>query len=235
VTSRCDSYLQGTRLRVTKLDACGAPVAGAGAYCVTKGFITLELDTDITKGTEIGPTLADGTRCFYQTTPPLLNYIKVSADFCSVDPELFNLMTGSTIVTDDSVSPVSIGMATDETTFATANFALELWTNLAVGSCPVSTNTGRRWGYYLLPWLVNGYVGKPKKIENGEINFSLTDAHTHTANQWNYGPYDIQFDRSGNASRLFTPLSSTAHDLLYRVNMQPPTQVCGAQALVLAT
>jgi hypothetical protein len=233
MTATCDSYLQGIRLRATKLDACGAPVAGAGGFIVTKGFISIEIEDDVTKGQEIGPTLADGSRCYYQVTKPLLNGIKVNIEFCQVDPELFNLLTGSPIITDDAVAPNSIGFTTDEATYASGNVALELWTNLATGSCPVTT-TGRRWGYYLLPWVYNGVVGKPK-FENDAVNFSLSDGMTHTGNLWGFGPHYIQNDKLGNASRLFTPLSSTAHDLVYKVNVAPPAPVCGAQSLVLAT
>jgi hypothetical protein len=228
----CDSYLQGIRLRATRLDVCGAPVAGAGGFVVTKGFVSIELEDDVSKGTEIGPTLADGTRCYYKVTPPLLNGVKVNIEFCEVDPELFNMMTGAPIITDDATPPASIGVTTDAATYATGNVALELWTNLATGSCPVAT--GRRWGYYLIPWLTNGVVGKPK-IENDAVNFTLSDGITRSPNQWGYGPYDMQYDILGAPSRLFTPLSPTAHDLIYKTNMAPPPPVCGAQTLVLAT
>jgi hypothetical protein len=208
-------------------------VAGAGGYVVTKGFISVEPEDDVSKGQEIGPTLADGTRCYYRVTPPQLNGVKINIEFCQVDPELFNLMTGAPIVTDDAVSPISIGFTTDDAVYASGNVALELWTNLATGSCPTST-TGRRWGYYLIPWLTNGIVGKPK-IENGAVNFTLSDGITRSGNQWGFGPHYIQRDRLGNAARLFTPLSSTAHDMISKVNLAPPDPVCGAQTLVLAT
>jgi hypothetical protein len=233
MTATCDSYLQGIRLRATKLDACGAPVAGAGGYVVTKGFISVEIEDDVAKGQEIGPMLADGTRCYYRITTPQLNGVKVNIEFCEVDPELFNLLTGCPLITDDAVTPNTIGFTTDDQTYATGNVALELWTNLNTGSCPVGT-LNRRWGYYLLPWLTNGMVGKPK-IENDAVNFNLSDGITRSGNQWGYGPHYIQRDSAGNAARLFTPLSTTAHDLISKVNLAPPDPVCGTQTLVLAT
>lgn len=232
MTATCVSFLQGLVIRATKLTTCGAPVGGAGGQVTSKGFISLELKLDEESGSAIAPMLADGTRCFYHTTPKQLNGIKVSAEFCKVDPELMNLMTGAPLVLDDSVSPVSIGFTTDSASYATANVALELWMNLADGGC--TSASGRKWGYYLLPWLHQGSVDRGK-IENGEVNFTVSEAITRDGNAWGVGPYYIQTTRLGAPSGLFTSLSTTAHDLLMTVNVAPPTPVCGAQTLVLPT
>lgn len=227
----CLSYLQGLVVRATKLSSCGAPVAGACSFAVSKGFIKAEIEADETDSNEISQILADGSRCYYQLSPKLLNGIKVNIEFCSVDPELFNLLSGSPLILDDaSPTPGSIGFATDSAAYGLANVALEIWTNIAGGNCA----SGRRWGYYLLPWLKYGTIGKPT-FENDKANFTLSDAITTDGNQWGYGPYYIQQTRLGANSRLFTALSSTYHDLLMPVNLAPPTPTCGCQTLVLAT
>lgn len=229
----CVSYLQGLVIRATKLDSCGALVAGACSTIVSKGFISLELEADETSGNEISPTLADGSRCYYHTTPKQLNGIKVNIEFCSVDPELINLLTGSPIITDDATpTPESIGFTTDSANYGVANVAIELWMNLAGGGC--SDASGRKWGYYLLPWLHQGTVGKPT-VENDAVNFTVQEAMTRDGNQWGVGPYNIQLDNASAPSPLFTSLSSTAHDLLMTVNTAPPTPVCGCQELVIPT
>lgn len=229
----CNSYLQGLVIRATKLDTCGAPVAGACSTIVSKGFINVELEVDEESGTSIGPVLADGTRCYYQTTPKNLNGIKASIEFCSVDPELFNLLTGAPLILDDtSPTPLAIGFTTDSASYGVANVALELWMNVANPDC--ASATGRRWGYYLMPWLYQGTVGKPT-IENDAVNFTVTEAMTKDGNQWGLGPYNIQLTSAGAPSRLFTALASTAHDLLMPVNLAPPTPTCGCQTLVLPT
>lgn len=225
----CDSYIQGLKVRATRLDECGAVDAGPCGYVVSKGFVSVAVSENTTDSTEISQTLADGTRCYYVETQPLLNNLTVNIEFCQVDPELFELTTGSPLVLDDAVTPAAIGFTTDEATYASAHFALEVWTALAQGTCPVGT--GRRWGYYLLPWLVQGTVSKPT-FENGSVNFSVMGAKTKTPNQWGVGPYNIQLDSAGNPSPLFTPLSTTAHDLLSKVNVAPPTEVCGCQELI---
>lgn len=228
----CFKSLQGTRLRATKLDSCGTVQTGAGAFVVTKGFISVELELDQEDGQSIGPTLADGTRCFYEQTSPLLNGVKIDIEFCEVDPELFNLLTGAPLVTDESGEP--IGFTTDDQAYASADVAIELWTNLATGSCPATPNTRRRWGYYLAPWVINGVVGKPK-IENDAATFMLSGGMTKTGNDWGLGPYYIQRDSAGDPARQFVPLSTSAHDLTMIVNLDPPDNACGAQILVAAT
>jgi len=230
----CTNYLQGLVMRATKLDACGAPVAGASSTVVSKGFVNIELEVDEESGNAISPVLADGSRCYYYLSNKNLNGIKVNAEFCQVDPELFNLITGAPLITDDATpTPSSIGFTTDSASYGAANFALEVWMNTKGTTCSTSANT-RRWGYYLMPWLYQGTVGKPT-IENDAINFTLTDAITHDGNAWGVGPYNIQYTRLGVASGLFTSLATTAHDLLITTNMAPPTPVCGFQTLVLPT
>jgi hypothetical protein len=229
----CTSYLQGLVIRATKLDSCGAPLSGVCSTVVSKGFVTIELEADETSGSEIAPTLADGTRCYYYTSPKLLNGIKANIEFCTVDPDLFNLLTGAPVVLDDSTpTPQSIGFTTDSASYGVANVALELWMNRADGGCLDATS--RKWGYYLMPWIHQGTVGKPT-IENDAVNFSVSEAMTRDGNQWGVGPYNVQLDNAGTPSPLFEALASTVHDLLMPVNLAPPTPVCGCQELIIPT
>lgn len=232
MTATCDSFLQGFAVRLTKLSTCGAPVAGACSTAVSEGFVKVELEADEADGEEIEQTLANGTRCYYRKTAKQLNGYKVNIEFCDVDPELFNIATGVSLVLDDALSPVAQGFAVDADTYATANFALEIWTDLADGGCLDAS--GRKWGYMLLPWLNNGTVSPPT-IENGSANFTINEALTKSGNQWGVGPYYIQTSRLGVPAGLFSPITATTHYLLYKVNTAPPTGVCGCQTLVLPT
>ena len=227
----CVSFLQGFAMRATALDTCGAPVGGASGMVVTTGFIKVEVEPDEADGEEIEQTKADGTRCYYRKTAKKLNGHKVNAEFCNVDYELFQLITGVTVLLDDAVSPEARGFAIDSATYASTHFALELWTDTDSGCLDTS---GRRYGYILLPWVYNGSVGTPT-IENGSANFTLTDAFTRFGNQWGVGPYDMQYSSAGVASPLFSPISATTDFLLWQTNMAPPTEVCGYQNLVLPT
>lgn len=231
MTSSCDSFLQGFAVRLTRLDSCGVPVASACSTAINDGFIKIDIEPDEADGEEISQTLANGKRCYYRKTPKQLNGITTSIEFCQVDPELFNVATGVSLVLDDAVSPVAQGFAIDSATYASANFALEIWTDLANGCASTS---GRKWGYLLMPWLFNGTVSTPT-IENGAANFTVKEAMTRDGNAWGVGPYKIQTSRTGVASPLFSPISSTTHLQAYKVNMAPPATACGCQTLVLPT
>jgi hypothetical protein len=232
MVATCDAFLQGFAVRLTRLDSCGAPVAGACSTAISEGFIKVEIEADEADGEEIEQTLANGTRCYYRKTKKQLNGYTTNIEFCDVDPELFNIATGVTLMLDDAVAPVAQGFAVDSETYATAHFALEVWTDLADGGC-LDPN-GRKWGYMLLPWLTNGTVGTPT-VENGSANFTISDALTRGGHSWGVGPYDIQTTALGVASPLFSPITSTTHYVLYKVNTAPPTGVCGCQTLVLPT
>jgi hypothetical protein len=228
MTSTCDSFLQGLRVRATRLDECGRPDYGTCGTVVSEGFVNIELENNETDSTEISQVNAAGRRCYYMETPRLLNNVQATIEFCEVDPELFEMMTGAPLVLDDD--DVAHGFTTDSASYGVANVALELWMNLARGGCETGGN-GRRWGYYLMPWLYQGVVGKPT-VENGAVNFTISEAKTREGNQWGVGPYNIQLDADGDPSPLFSPLTATTHDLLYKVNVAPPAATCGCVPLV---
>lgn len=229
MTATCSSYLQGYIARVTRLDECGEIQYGACAYAVSSGFVSVEPETDQEDGEEISQTKADGTRCYYKKTAPQLKAQMLDIEMCQVDPEFFTLCTGDSLVLDDAGSPVAHGFAIDENTFASGNFALELWTDLYPGGCTAGT---RRWGYMLWPWLHNGTVELPT-IENAGLNFKIVGAETKTPNSWGTGPYNIQYAADGvTPSGLYTALSTTTHFLLWKTNLAPPTEMCGCQTLV---
>lgn len=233
MAATCNAYYQGLVARATRLDACGAVVPGVCGYAVTKGFVSIELETDEEDGETIAPVLANGERCYFRRTRKNLNGHSVSIEFCEVDPEFFELMTGITLILDDAVAPVSHGFAIDSASYAQANVALEIWTNIARSTCTVG-GSDRRWGYVLLPWLEQGSVSLPT-IENGAVNFTISGAMTRDGNQWGVGPYDIQLDNASNPSPLFTAITSTTHSLEYKVNLDPPTPTCGCQTLTPVT
>jgi hypothetical protein len=234
VTATCSAHYQGLVVRLTRLDACGAVIPGACAYATSKGFVSVSMEPVEKEGEEISPTLANGERCYYKLTNTILNGYKAGIQFCNVDPELFEIATGVTLVTDDEPSPVAHGFAVDSQNYANADFALELWTNLAVNGCTVGGTT-RRWGYFLLPWLHGGTYVPPEEVANGEINFSIANATTQDNNQWGIGPYDIQLDRNGDPSPLYAALGTTQHFLQWKVNVDPPTPTCGCQTLTPVT
>jgi hypothetical protein len=218
-------------MRVTRLDNCGIPVEGACSTVVSSGFISVSMTDNIEPPDEIKQKNAAGNYCYspYRTTP-LLNWVEVAIQFCEVNPELFEMVTGSPIISNDTLPAAeAIGFATDSDSYATARFALEVWTNLA-GS-QACTASGERYGYLLLPFLKEGTFGA-LNIENAAINFTV-NAITAAGTQWGVGPYDVILDNAGDPSPLLAALPATRHRQWMLTQLAPPEPGCDCVELVI--
>lgn len=232
--AECPTLLQGTRMRATRIDGCGRPVGGADAQVVTKGFISVSIKDNVENGDEFKVKLADGSFCINQRSKPNLNWIELGITMCQVSPELYELLTGSPLVYDDATpTPNAVGFGRDGSDYATASFALELWTNLGRSNAQACTGDAVRYGYLLLPWIVEGSIGD-LTVENGPISFVI-NAITSPGNDWGVGPYDVIVDRFGDPSPLLAPIPADRHLHLQMTDMAPPAPVCGYQELVLAS
>src|SRR5688572_4586351 len=147
MASDCFSLIQGTRMRVTRLDDCGRPVEGACSTVVSSGFISVAMTDNIEPPDEYKQKNAAGEYCYPpKRTRPLLNWIELVIQFCQVDPEMFEMVTGSPLVLD--AAGTAVGNGTDNDTYATGRFGLEVWTSLGGNS---ACEAGERFGYLLLP------------------------------------------------------------------------------------
>jgi len=224
--------LQGKRVRTTRVDPdCGAPVEGNCSTVVTEGVITVAMTDNVEPPDEFKEKNAGGRYCFPpERSDPLLNWIETVIQFCGVDPELFEMMTGSPLVLDANGEPVGFG--TDSDTYATGSFALELWTGLGGDAACVSGN--KRYGYMLLPFLKEGADTGAVTYQNNTINFTITTI-TKAPNSWGVGPYDVVLDGSGLPSPLLTAIPTQRHRQVMLTELAPPDAVCGCQPLVIAS
>jgi hypothetical protein len=231
--AECLTLIQGTRMRATLIDSCGNPVSGASSTVATDGFISVSMTDNVESPDEFKVKNAGGQFCLNQRSQPLLNYIEAKISLCQVAPELLHLLTGATLIYDDATpTHAAVGVGTDSDTYASASFALEVWTNVGrsrgAAACPAS---GTRYGYLLLPWLIEGTIGDVK-VENGPVNFEITTI-TSDGNAWGTGPYNVINTRLGVASRLLTAIPTTRHRHLQFTSLAPPASVCGFQTLVV--
>lgn len=233
--AECRTLIQGTRMRATRIDACGNPVAGLYSTVTSAGFISVAMKDNVESPDEFKVKTAGGQFCVRQRSLPLLNWIETTINLCDVSPELLNLITGSPLVYDDATpTPAATGFGTDTDTYASANFALEVWTNIGK---PVSGAAcgaaGTRYGYLLLPWLIEGVIGDIT-IQNGPVSFTVTTI-TGGGNAWGVGPYNVILNKLGAASRLLTAIPVNRHRHLQFTSLAPPAAVCGYQTLALAS
>lgn len=224
------TLLQGEAIRVTKVDECGEVVPGACGYAVDVCFASVGMADNVEAPTEYKVKSASGAYCVNQRGRPQLNWIDVTVTLLRVNPELVSLMTGLPVIYDDSPDPVAVGFGTDTDTYATGQFALEMWTNLAVNPDGAAcTDAGTLYGYLLLPWMGDAQIGDIT-VEDGAANLVLTGI-TKGGNQWGTGPWDVVRDNADAASPLLEAIPTNRHRHLQWTSLAPPAATDGCQFL----
>lgn len=230
MTSVCYTPWKIPRVRVTKLDACGTAVTGCSTV-VSGGIISIAMTKEYEDREEFFVKNGDGVYCVRETNPPILKWINLELTFCNVDLELVNIVTGNPLVLDDSAAPVATGYSEDESTVATANFALEGWTRIANQSAACSG--GVEYGYTLFPWVKEATIGDIT-YENGAANFVIS-GRTSSGGGWGNGPYFVDYSDTPAGSttpiRLLTPITSTQHSRMFLTRLAPPAATCGCTTL----
>ena len=227
MTAVCQAPIQGTTMRVQAVDSCGTPKVGSCVSAVSTGFVSVEMQDQVESGQEIVVVNAAGALCVNEKSPKQLKWIEVTITFCNVDPELFNLITGSTLVLNDAASPAAVGFQTRTSNYATGSFALEVWTNISGGACTtVGTFSLVPYGYFLMPNVIEGTV-QDLKIENGAVSFSV-QGRTKQGTNWGTGPKNVLANMTtGAAQKLLTALPSDTHRHLQWTYLAPPAASCG--------
>jgi hypothetical protein len=223
----CAVPLQGSSLRVTRLDECGNPEFGECAFAVSDGFVQAVLTPNVEEGERFLQRNASGAAMVNQRGKPLLNWYDVSIQFQQVDPELFTIITGLEPYLDDQDNV--IGFPVTEEHFATANFALEAWMGNAEEEC-LPGDAFPFFGYNLLPWVVEGALAESITITNALITFTV-NGRTRKGTPWGVGPYDVVRDASSDPSPLFTAIPTDTHHLPIWTQLAPPEPSCGCQSL----
>lgn len=224
------SVVRGRVARVTRLDACGRPVIGEYSQAVSDGVVSVSFTPNTTESDEINVTNMSGKRCVYEPSITDLSGYSIELVFCGVEFEVFEIITGQTIVLAADGSVVGIEMDT-KISLEDRGFGFELWSGAGVTDACLNPNADGEFGYTLLPRLQGGILGE-FTVENGAANFTITGAATRDGNQWGAGPYAVDRNASGLPSKLFQPLSSTAALRLQLVTVAPPEPFVGARPLL---
>jgi hypothetical protein len=216
MAAKCYRSIKGLRMRVTKLDSIGRWVTGTTASAVSKGFIKIDLTDNIEDGEEYKQKNASGEQCINEKDQSVLNWIDLSVDFCEVDPELVQLITGQRLLTDFADN--SVGFTKGNV--PTVNFALEVWTKVAGNA------DDAQWIYWLLPGVTNGIIGD-LTIENAPMTFNMK-ANTKTNPYWGVGPYNVVAqDALLTPGVLLEPVLDSEHLYNRMTEIAPPGAQCG--------
>src|SRR5262245_56227671 len=103
----CGGSLQCVAIRVTALDASGAPKAGNDMY-VTDNLVKIDFNPEMETGQEISNKNAAGNLCVVWRSPDLMKRLTLSLDVCVPDPELEVLLTGGDLFTTGTDPNVEI-------------------------------------------------------------------------------------------------------------------------------
>jgi len=230
MTSVCQAPIQGTTMRVQTINSCGTPAVGSCVSAVSTGFVSVEMQDQVESGQEIVVLNAAGQMCVNEKSPTQLKWIDTTITFCNVDPELFGLITGSTLVLNDAASPAAVGFQTRTSNYAAGQFSLEVWTNISGATCvTVGTASLVPYGYFLLPNIVEGRVGDVK-IENGAVSFTVA-GRTKQGTNWGLGPKNVLANMTtAAAEKLLIALPSDTHRHLQWTYLAPPAASCGCAA-----
>lgn len=218
--ANCPKIAEGDVVRITRVDSCGNPDAGADNGFVDDCWASVLMAPNVQQGTDVDFTSFNGRSCGYKRGCPTFRGFDITGQFFSASPEMVEILTGNPVYLDYNGDPIGWD---DESVACTAGFALEVWQNVVGEDCP--TEGDGLWFYWLLPWLTNGMLGDVTVNQEG-VNFTIT-ANTRANSNWSLGPYDVQAQDAGNtAGPLLEPIGSGAHRRGFLTTITPPTAAC---------
>lgn len=217
----CPKLAEGEVVRVTRLDACGAPVEGAGNAFVDECFATVTMAPNVEEGEDIDFRAMSGRSCGYKRGCPSFRGYDITATFFQASPDLIEIMTQNPVVDDFGGDPVGWR---DETIECTGGFALEIWENVVGEDCPPGGGSGLFW-YWLLPWISQGRLGDVEISQSG-VTFELT-GFTRVNSLWEKGPWDVVGqDGSCTPGPLLVDIGPNTHRHSELTCVSPPTAAC---------
>jgi hypothetical protein len=97
-TQEYAASIQGVSIRVTRLDAAGNLLNGAGDSYTTSAFLRVSFTPEYEEGDEITEKSANGTVCVTYKAPDTLKRITMELAICEPDAELSQLLSGGLLL-----------------------------------------------------------------------------------------------------------------------------------------
>jgi hypothetical protein len=97
-TQEYAASIQGVSIRVTRLDAAGNLLNGAGDSYTTSAFMRVSFTPEYEEGDEIVEKGANGVVCVSYKAPDTLKRITMELAICEPDPELSALLSGGLLL-----------------------------------------------------------------------------------------------------------------------------------------
>jgi hypothetical protein len=156
--------VQAVGLRVSKLDATGAPIIGATSAYVTKAFTRFSWTPEYEEGEEISTVAGDGTQCVFFKMDDTLKQVNMELEICKPQPEIHEILAGGTLLTETTEN-VGWAMPAVGTVAAPNGVGIEVWSRAIVNGRPASVNPYWRW---VMPYVKTRLEGD-RTLENGAL------------------------------------------------------------------
>ena len=160
--------IQGVSIRVTRLDAAGNLLNGAGDSYTTSAFMRVSFTPEYEEGEEITEKGANGVICVSYKAPDTLKRITMELAICEPDPELSQLLSGGLLLRKTvngevkSVGWSAPGMGDDP---AGNGVAVECWSHAVKGGKRASVLPYFHWVFPFAKFRQSG----DRVIENGML------------------------------------------------------------------
>ena len=171
--------IKGYRMRLTALDACGAPldVDDSCRTVVTDGFIAVTVSGQFREGRTYESENIWGSLCINDREPGRLVRATVSVALCDVNPDVLSVMQAADPVLHNAEG-IGVSFSTDR---KWEGFALEVWTR-AVGTC-------NGWGYFSLPFCRGARMSTGPTITNSVLTVAAEADVLPAPADWGTTPY----------------------------------------------
>jgi hypothetical protein len=221
--------VRGRRYRVTRLDACGNPVYGDNGQAITSGVITATFSAQTTETDEINIRNSSGEICLFEASVVSLEGFTAEIQFCGMDPDVFNMLTGMPV--DYDINGRAVGVIVDTgVSLEDFSFGLEIWTGLKSDEACGEVGSVE-YGYILVPFMKGGRLAD-FTVENNAINFTVADSNSRKGGSWGKGPHCVVENAGSTAGPLLTALTSTQVMVITRTNVAPPAAAEGGRPLL---
>lgn len=160
--------IQGVSIRVTRLDAAGNLLNGAGDSYTTSAFMRVSFTPEYEEGEEITEKGANGVICVSYKAPDTLKRITMELAICEPDPELSQLLSGGLLLRKTvnneikSVGWAAPGVGDDP---AGNGVAVEVWSHAVKGGKRASVLPYFHWVFPFAKFRQSG----DRVIENGML------------------------------------------------------------------
>jgi len=160
--------IQGVSIRVTRLDAAGNLLNGAGDSYTTSAFMRASFTPEYEEGEEITEKGANGVICVSYKAPDTLKRITMELAICEPDPELSQLLSGGLLLRKTvngevkSTGWAAPGVGDDP---AGNGVAVEVWSHAVKGGKRASVLPYFHWVFPFAKFRQSG----DRVIENGML------------------------------------------------------------------